>query len=219
MVDNSYFGRYPLPPPPPPEDYGGPVFPLSPAAIVYLFPEYFSEKASIGGFRSPCGNIKVKHDSLLCSMVIATLLGMEDKKIIEFYVYREGRILKRNRLGIVKTNNLVQVDFGYLGRRIVNMYPGSRASLYRVIIEGGERFSPEKYFIGQVFKYDIRGKGLFLEDNPKKPICEKIMIYRNEAEKIYNSINVFRAQRSNEYNLAKWDVMRVILDMQPSDDY
>jgi|GEM_PF-864995 len=228
---NPYSGGYPPPQPPPPPDnyrrygladrgYDVGSYPLSPAAIAYLFPEYFSRRTSIGGFKSPCNNIKVKHDDLFYSMFILTLLAMEERRLIRFYTYKEGRIFKRTRIGIYKTNSFGQIDFGYMGRRLARMYPSTNISAASVILENIEVNYPIKYFIGQVYRYDICGRNLFWRDDPKKPICERIMIYRGEAERLYNLLNQFRSYRNYEYKLLEGEAYSAISSMKPErEDY
>lgn len=191
---------------------------LSPAALMYLFPEYFSSKARFGGFRSPCSDIKVKHNELFDSMFIGTLASMESRGLIRFYTYKKGFLIKSTKLGIVKSQNFNLSDYGYLGRRIARLPVGGTISVYGTLIENIETYAPDKHFISQVFRYDLSGRGLFWNDDPRKPICERIFTYREQVSRLSEIVRSFSYYRQNEYKMIKKEISNVFDAMKPEEE-
>ncbi len=191
---------------------------LSPAALIYLFPEFFSKKPRFGGFKSPCNNIKVKHDELFYSMFIGTLASMEKNRLIKFYRYKKGFLLKSSKIGIIKTNAFDPMEYGYLARRISQLRIGETISIYGVLKVNVETMAPIKYFIGQVFRYDLVGKGLFYNDNPNQPICDRIYPFHSRIPDLSKLIQSFMFYRQEEYKMIKKEIQHVFNDMKPEEE-
>jgi len=191
---------------------------LSPAAIMYLFPEFFSRKPRFGGFKSPCNNVKVKHNELFYSMFIGTLAVMEYRKLIRFYKYKKGFLIKSSKLGVLKNSMFDPIEYGYLARRIARLQVGQTISIYGALKVDVETVVPEKYFINQVFKYDLTGKGLFYDDDSNRPICDRIYFYRGKVSELSKLLQSFAFYRKDEYKMIIKEIRQVFTDMKPEEE-
>jgi len=159
---------------------------LSPAGLVFLFPEFFAQKASIGGFKSPCSGIKIKHDKMLEAMAVSTFAYMEHRGVIRVVPTKRGRIFKRNTLAVVKQKNFDPRRYGYLSYKIGRLYPGRWITMYDALVRNIEVEHPTKYMISRVFVHDLANRGLFYQNKASKPVCQNIYLYSQQANWLRN---------------------------------
>ncbi len=190
---------------------------LSPPALIYLFPELFSPKPLLffGGFKSPCNNVKARYIELLISMIVGTLAPMFSKGIINFYTFQKGFFIKALRIGVIKLQDFDPDKYGYFSRRISEIPVGQSISVIDTIVENVRLYRPEKYLINKVFQNDLRGKGLFWNDKPENPICNRILTYRNYAHRLSSLIKSFAYYRYNEYKMIVNDTIFALTIMKP----
>lgn len=183
---------------------------ISPAGLVYLFPEIFVKEPIKGGFRAPCTGFSINMGQLFYLMLAATYISMDYDRVIKITRAEEGIISKINIINITKLVRHRPGIYGYLSRNLDNLKVGSTIRLYDLIVEDEKYSNPGEYFVSKVFNYDLAGRGLFYGENPENPICSKIIEYKITARRLHRIIAEFRRHRPNTYNTIMEEGKRIL---------
>ncbi|RLE93516.1 MAG: hypothetical protein DRN04_06690 [Thermoprotei archaeon] len=183
---------------------------ISPAGLVYLYPELFSRRASIGGFRPLCGGNKVKHDELAVSAIITTYMYLNKAGLVALSLTRKGLIFKQDYTLVIKTNPYAGRQ-GYLTRRLIGMRQGAAAELRHLVADRVEVDDPNRYILGQIYSYDIRGS---VAAPGGRVYCQAVRNLQPEAYSLRRILDLYRMQRPRLYHAMVSDAKSALSSME-----
>ena len=186
---------------------------ISPAGLVYLFPDIFAKNALKGGFEAPCTGFYINMGQLFYLMLASTYIFMDYNRVIKISISEEGILSKRDVVNITKLAKYRPGIYGYLSRKLDNVKLGETVKLYDLVVEEGKYINPGEYFARKVFDYDLAGRGLFYGENPETPICRKIFEYKSAAERLSKIVAGFRTHRPRIYNAIMEEGKRILETM------
>lgn len=188
---------------------------ISPAGLTLLYPWLFAEKPFIGGYQSPCGGQKTKHNQLAISAIAATYLYLDNAGYVQLRFKKEGLIFKHNTVYVAKIHPMAG-KHGYLTRKMENMTQGSFARLIDLVTDAVKVLAPEKYLLTQIYNYDL--KNTYLTHNNKID-CRQVFSLRNQATMLSNIIGLYRSRSPELYKAVVDNAKKALGNMKEEEDY
>lgn len=175
----------------------------------------FRRKTVHGGYQSPCGGQKAKHDQLAISAITATYLYLDNAGYIQLGLKKEGIIFKHNTVYVAKIHPMAG-RHGYLTRKMENMTQGSLARLIGLVTDPVKVFAPEKYLLTQIYKYDDLKNTYLTHDD--KIDCRQVFSLRNQATMLSNIVGLYKSRLPELYKAVVDNAKKALNNMKEEEE-
>ena len=186
---------------------------ITPAGLVYLYPWLFSPKPRFGGFKSPCGEEKVKHDVLAQSAITATYIYLDYTRLAQLTLKKKGLVFKHDAVIATKTS-LHAGRQGYLTRRMAPLKVGESEEVFKLVADDVEVASPPRYLLNRILEYDIKPSPIAAG----KIDCSKVAHLSPQAEALKNLVVHYEKNRPKLYKALREDSKRILASMELEED-